>query len=119
MPADPWSRPTIGDVRQALESFGGSSSTHGASQENRRSSERRMLRVPAELTTGRGNVVSAMTREISSGGIGLIHRGVVPLGEARLTLQGDTRPIRHLVHIEWCVPCRNGICLSGARLLEP
>ncbi|MGC1272897.1 MAG: PilZ domain-containing protein [Planctomycetaceae bacterium] len=111
MPADPWSRPTLADLRRALEDMGKSSAG------NRRSTERRELRIPAELTTCRGNAVSAMTREVSDRGFGLIHRGVVPLGEAVLQLAGDSRAIRHCIRIEWCVPCRNGMFLSGGRLL--
>ncbi len=119
MAADPWSRPTIGDLRRALDSFGGLTETHYATGNDRRSAPRRLLRVPAELMTGRGNTVSAMTREISRSGIGLIHRGAVPLGEARFALQGDDLQSNHrLVRIEWCIPCRNGMFLSGGQLLE-
>ena len=111
MPADPWSRPTLNDLKRVLGSL------DVAPVDNRRESKRQELRVPAELTTGRGNAVSVMTREISREGIGLIHRGAVPLGEARLQLPGDSRAIRRRVRIEWCAPFAYGMFLSGGRLL--
>ncbi|HEX6984344.1 MAG TPA: hypothetical protein VF170_03155, partial [Planctomycetaceae bacterium] len=111
MPADPWSRPTLSDLHRVLESLGKSP------QSNQRAVERLELCVPAELTTRRGNTVSAMTREISRHGIGLIHRGSVPLGEAKLRMASDTREFNYRVQIEWCAPCENGMFLSGGRFL--
>lgn len=112
MPSDPWSRPTLSDLSRVLESIG------KAHDSNQRSAERLELCVPAELTTRRGNTVSTMTREISRHGIGLIHRGSVPLGEAKLRMASDAREFCYRVQIEWCVPCENGMFLSGARFVH-
>lgn len=56
---DPWSRPTIDDLRRVLESIG------KPDYSNVRTNERLELSVPAEVRTSRGNTISAMTREIS------------------------------------------------------
>lgn len=112
MPSDPWSRPTLSDLSRVLESIG---KTHDS---NHRSAERLELCVPAELTTRRGNTVSTMTREISRHGIGLIHRGSVPLGEAKLRMASDAREFCYRVQIEWCAPCENGMFLSGGRFVH-
>ena len=112
MPSDPWARPTLSDLNRVLESIGKAFDT------NQRSADRLELCVPAELTTRRGNTVSAMTREISRHGIGLFHRGSVPLGEAKLRMASDSREFCYRVQVEWCVPCENGMFLSGGRFLH-
>ncbi len=68
MAQDPWSRPTIDDLRRVLESIG------KPNVANVRANERLELSVPAEIKTQRGNTIAAMTREISRTGIGLLHR---------------------------------------------
>jgi len=75
MTQDPWSRPTIDDLRRVLESIGKPNTS------NNRANERLELSVPAEIKTPRGNTISSMTREISRTGIGLLHRGAVSPGE--------------------------------------
>lgn len=112
MPADPWSRPTLDDLNRVLESLGKSFDS------NQRSVDRLELCVPAELTTRRGNTVSTMTREISRHGIGLIHRGAVPLGDAKLRMASETREFNYRIQIEWCAPCENGMFLSGGRFVH-
>ena len=67
MTQDPWSRPTIDDLRRVLESIGKPNTS------NNRANERLELSVPAEIKTPRGNTISSMTREISRTGIGLLH----------------------------------------------
>ncbi|MCA9079811.1 MAG: PilZ domain-containing protein, partial [Planctomycetaceae bacterium] len=74
MSVDPWSRPTLDDLRRVLESIGKNDVEH------ERSAERLELSVPAEVQTLRGNTVSAMTREISRFGIGLFHKGYLTPG---------------------------------------
>jgi len=111
MSPDPWSRPTIEDLKRVLESIGQSESAH------ERAVERLELSVPAEITTSRGNVISAMTREISRLGIGLLHRGSVTPGEVNLKLASDTREFEYRVAIEWCAPCEGGMFISGGRFL--
>jgi len=111
MSADPWSRPTLTDLRRILESIEPSEETHD------REAERIELSVPAEIVTQRGNTIAAMTREISRTGIGLIHKGTVTPGEVRIKLASDSREFEYSVHIEWCYPCDEGMFLSGGRFL--
>jgi hypothetical protein len=108
---DPFSRPTIEDLRLVLESIGKPDVT------NLRENERLELSVPAEIKTVRGNTVSAMTREISRTGIGLLHRGSISLGHAVVRMASETREFEYEVQIEWCTPCDNGMYISGGRFL--
>jgi hypothetical protein len=111
MSADPWSRPTLSDLRRILESIEPSDETHN------REAERIELSVPAEIVTQRGNTIAAMTREISRTGIGLVHKGTVSPGDVRIKLASDSREFEYRVHIEWCYPCDEGMFLSGGRFL--
>jgi len=86
--------------------------------EEARSAERLELSVPAEITTRRGNVVSAMTREISRSGIGLLHRGSLSPGEVTVKMASENREFIYRVLIEWCTPCDNGMFISGGRFLR-
>lgn len=113
MAVDPWSRPTIKDLQAVLESI-----EHPELVEEFREAERLELSVPAELTTGRGNTVSVMTREISRNGIGLLHRGSVSPGEVTLRMASETREFEYRVLIEWCSPCENGMFMSGGKFLR-
>lgn len=109
---DPWSRPTLDDLRSVLESIGRAEVEHG------RSAERLELSVPAEITTMRGNTISAMTREISRFGIGLLHRGSITPGEVTVRMASETRQFEYRVLLQWCQPCENGMFLSGGRFLS-
>jgi hypothetical protein len=108
---DPWSRPTLEDLRHVLENIGKSDVEHG------RNAERLELSVPAEVTTSRGNVISAMTREISRFGIGLLHRGPITPSEVTVRMASETREFEYRVAVEWCQPCSNGMFMSGGRFL--
>ena len=108
---DPWSRPSIKDLREVLESIGSSEVEHG------RAVDRLELSVPAEIRTQRGNTVSAMTREISRLGIGMIHRGSLSLGEVTVKMASETREFEYRVQLEWCSPCENGMFISGGRFI--
>ncbi len=108
---DPWSRPTVQDLRSVLESIGKSTNDHA------REHERIDLTVPAEVTTRRGNTVEAMTREISRLGIGLFHRGAISPGEVTVKMASETRQYTYRVELEWCIPADNGMFLSGGRFL--
>lgn len=111
MSADPWSRPTLEDLKVVLESIG------KADPEHERAAERLDLSVPAEITTSRGATIAAMTREISRFGIGLFHRGSINPGEVTVKMASDTREYRYLVKLEWCRPATNGMFLSGGQFL--
>ena len=113
MSTDPWSRPSMSDLREVLESIG-----RGDSVINLRDAERLELCVPAELKTGRGNTISCMTREISRSGIGLLHRGPISHGEATVRMASDTREFEYRVLIQWCNPCDNGMFMSGGKFLN-
>jgi hypothetical protein len=108
---DPWSRPTIEDLRRVLESIG------KPDVSNCRANERLELSVPAEIRTQRGNSISAMTREISRTGIGLLHRGAVTPGSVVVRMASETREFQYNVRIEWCSPCDNGMFMSGGRFV--
>ena len=112
MSSDPWSRPTLDELKHILESIGKSEMNH------QRAAERLELSVPAEVTTQRGNTVSAMTREISRFGIGLLHKGYISPGEVTVRMASDSREFEYAVLIEWCRPCDNGMFLSGGRFLS-
>ena len=112
MAGDPWSRPTMQDLREVLESIERSEPTH------ERAAERLELSVPAEIITSRGSVVPAMTREISRFGIGLLHRGSISIGEVTIKMASDTREYRYRATLEWCRPAENGMFMSGGRFLS-
>ena len=109
---DPWSRPSVQDLRAVLESI------ERVDGSNNRSQERIELTVPAEITTSRGNTVAAMTREISRFGIGMLHRGSVSLGEVTVRMASESREYCYRVALEWCMPCENGMFISGGRFLS-
>ena len=108
---DPWSRPSVYDLRAVLESI------EKVDGNNLRTHERIELTVPAEVTTRRGNTVPAMTREISRYGIGMLHRGSISLGEVTVKMASESREYCYRVVIEWCVPCDNGMFMSGGKFL--
>lgn len=113
MPADPWSRPTIDDLNAILESI-----ERPEMFDDVREAERLELTVPAEIVTRRGNTVSAMSREISRTGIGLLHRGSLSPGEVLVRMASETREFEYRVLIEWCTPCEKGMFMSGGRFLR-
>ena len=112
MSADVWSRPTLSDLNEVLESVGREPA--GA---DLRSVPRLELCVPAEVRTLRGNTIPAMTREISRGGLGLLTRGSLNPGPCRVKMSSDTREFNYRVEIEWCRPTENGMWLSGGRFV--
>lgn len=112
MTVDPWSRPTMQDLQRVLESI------EKADFDNVREAERLELSVPAEITTMRGNTISAMTREISRTGLGLLHRGSVSPGQVTIKMASETREFEYRVLLEWCRPCDNGMFMSGGRFLR-
>jgi len=111
MSADPWSRPSLEDLKAVLESIG------KPSFENDRCVDRLELSVPAEIVTSRGNTVSAVTREISRFGLGLLHRGSVSLGEVTVKMASESRQFEYRVDIKWCTPCENGMFISGGEFI--
>lgn len=108
---DPFSRPTIDDLRLVLDSIGKSEGV------NLRANERLELSVPAEIKTARGNTISAMTREISRTGIGLLHRGSVSPGIVTVRMASESRQFEYQVQLEWCDPCDNGMFMSGGTFI--
>lgn len=109
---DPWSRPSLTDLRSVLESIA------KVETDNARANERIELNVPAEVVTRRGNTIAAVTREISRLGIGLLHRGAITPGEVTVRMASETREYTYRVALEWCSPCDNGMFMSGGRFLK-
>ncbi len=109
--SDPWSRPSLEDLKAVLEDIGKTEPEH------ERAAERLDLSVPAEITTHRGATIPAMTREISRFGIGLLHRGSIAPGEVTVKMASDTREYKYLVKLEWCRPAPNGMFLTGGQFL--
>ncbi len=112
MSRDPWSRPSLDDLKSILESIGKSDLKHD------RTAERLDLSVPAEVTTPRGNTISAMTREISRFGLGMLHRGYLAPGLVKVRMASETREFEYQVEIQWCHPCDRGMFLSGGRFVS-
>lgn len=112
MSEDPWGRPTLKELQEILESI------EKSERENLRDAERLDLSVPAEIVSRRGNIVPAMTREISRSGLGLLHRGSLSPGEVTVRMASETRQFEYRVLIEWCYPCDNGMFMSGGRFLR-
>lgn len=108
---DPWSRPSVADLRAILEGI------NKIDDLNLRAHERIELNVPAQIVTRRGNTVEAMTREISRLGIGLVHRGSVTPGEVTVKMASESREYIYQVALEWCIPCDNGMFMSGGKFL--
>lgn len=100
------------DLKSILESIGKSDLRHD------RSAERLDLSVPAEITTLRGNTVSAMTREISRFGLGMLHRGYIAPGVVTVRMASETREFEYQVEVQWCHPCDRGMFLSGGRFVS-
>lgn len=111
MSADPWSRPSLDDLKAVLESIGKSE------EDNHRSVDRLELSVPAEIVTARGNTISAVTREISRFGLGLLHRGAIQPGEVTVKMASESRDFEYRVELKWCTPCENGMFISGGEFL--
>jgi hypothetical protein len=99
------------DLRRVLETF------QKKPAPETRESERLELSVQAEIRTSRGNIVQAITREISRGGIGLLHRGEIRPEEVTVRMSSDSREFVYRVRVEWCRPCDNGMFLSGGRFV--
>jgi hypothetical protein len=110
--SDPWSRPSVRDLREVLESI------ERRDGSNLRTHERIELTVPAEITTARGNTIPAMTREISRYGMGLLHRGSVSMGEVTVKMASESREYCYRLAVEWCMPCENGMFISGGRFIN-
>ena len=109
---DAFSRPTLKDLHAVLESIG-----RAETFADHRAIPRLELCVPAEVRTGRGNTVPAMTREISRGGLGLLTRGSLTPGFCRVKMASETREFDYRVEIEWCRPADNGMFLSGGKFV--
>lgn len=112
---DPWSRPQLAD----LQAFAAEHEpSDPGSRTYRRSAERLELSVPAEITTSRGSVVPALTRDISRFGIGLLFRGMIQPGEITVKMASDTREYRYKVELLWCQHFKNGLFAAGGKFLS-
>ena len=112
MSNNPWSRPTVHDLRVVLKGIDKFDGT------DLRVQERMELTVPAEIVTQRGNSIPAITRELNHLGIGLLHSGSISLEEVAVKIATELQEYSYPVFIEWCVPCENGMFLSGGRFMS-
>ena len=96
MSNNPWSRPTVHDLRVVLKGIDKFDGT------DLRVQERMELTVPAEIVTQRGNSIPAITRELNHLGIGLLHNFIRGSGRkdcdrvATIFLSGLHRMVRPL-----------------------
>ncbi len=92
-----------------------------AAVEDRRNHPRRQPHRPTRVMLHDGaEPRTAFTRDVSPGGIGLMHPFPLEPGENVLELPaGENPPLCVRVEITWCLPCRDGWYQSGARLLGP
>jgi hypothetical protein len=75
---------------------------------------------PVEVRFEDGRCVSAFSREISAGGIGLVHNVEVPVGEVELCVSGELGySIRVRTEIVWCQACSDRWYISGGRFVGP
>jgi hypothetical protein len=75
--------------------------------------------VSIQLAADPRRLVSAFAREISPGGIGLLHSLHIEPGEATLSIsRPDGQPLCVRAEILWCRPCGEGWYLSGGRFSE-
>ncbi len=87
---------------------------------DRRSDVRFAFFRPVELNLDDGSPISGFSREISAGGMGLVHNVEVPLGEVELcvsTEQGFSVRVR--ADILWCSRCSDRWFISGGRFVGP
>lgn len=69
----------------------------------------------AELSFADEDQVSVTVRDVSSSGVGFLHRHPVRLQPASMrvkSVEGDD--LNFPVVMEWCRPCDNGLYMSGA-----
>ncbi|MGD9648528.1 MAG: PilZ domain-containing protein [Pirellulales bacterium] len=89
-----------------------------ADQQERRQTVRYPFFRPVTVRTDMFRKHSAFTREISTDGIGLLHRVEFRLGKVDVLVPnsgGTTARLR--VHILWCKPCGEGWYISGGRFI--
>jgi hypothetical protein len=75
--------------------------------------------LPVSVQTKDGRRCSALSREISTSGIGLVHNMELPLCEVELSISHERRcSVRVRVQIAWCRACGDGWYLSGTQFLN-
>jgi hypothetical protein len=63
---------------------------------------------------------SCFSRDVSSGGIGLLHHFPLELGEVIVTIYSESiGPVRLRGELVWCEPQLDGWHTSGVRWIEP
>jgi len=60
---------------------------------------------------------SALTREVSQSGMGLLHRGELPLAEADITVPTEHATLRVRLQVRWCKRVGEGWFISGGEFL--
>lgn len=85
---------------------------------DRRLAERHPFFYPVNVASQRPGSpsFSAFSRDISAGGMGLLHNMPLERGPVVLTIMSDAEsPVRLAGIIMWCVPCGEGWYTSGVR----
>lgn len=75
--------------------------------------------MPAELNFTNNEPVSVTVRDVSSSGVGFLHRTAITLraGSIRVkTREGED--LEFPIVMEWCRPCDNGLFMSGASYIR-
>jgi len=90
-------------------------------KDNRRETDRHPFFRPVSVTPDneKGNNYSAFSRDISLGGIGLLHNMPLDTVEATLTITGNSpEPHKIRAKIQWCQPAGEGWYISGVEFLD-
>ncbi|MFH1053225.1 MAG: hypothetical protein V1740_02295 [Candidatus Woesearchaeota archaeon] len=74
--------------------------------------------MPTDVYTSRGNKIEVITRDLSRTGIGLLHRGAVPLGESVVKMSSERKDFEYMVDIIWCLPTEKGMFISGGYFFQ-
>lgn len=85
---------------------------------DRRRTERHPFFYPVNVCSPKPGApnYSAFSRDISAGGMGLLHNMPLDPGPVVLTILGDSASdVRLTGDISWCVPCGEGWFTSGVR----
>ena len=60
---------------------------------------------------------SALTREVSQSGMGLLHRGELPMAVAEVTVPTERGPLCARLQMRWCKRVGEGWFISGGEFL--
>jgi hypothetical protein len=85
----------------------------------RRSAERSPFFAPAQIELADGQCRAAFTRDVSTPGIGLVHRQSIEPGEITLRFAVPDGMLTQRTRIIWCREVGDGWYASGGRFVDP